>query len=146
MSGLAEPDAAAGVPGAHAEPGSPAPRAYRIGEVAEANGLSLRSLRHWDEIGLLVPSGRTVGGFREYTDADLERLLLIRRMKPLGYSLEQMGELLDVVDEVDAPGRPAALAAWLDDARERQAELRRKAGMADEFVERLAHVVADASA
>ncbi|TPW71524.1 MerR family transcriptional regulator [Schumannella sp. 10F1B-5-1] len=138
MSELSEPSEAIAA-------SAPAPRTHRIGEVAEANGLSLRSLRHWDEVGLLTPSGRTAGGFREYTDADLERLLLIRRMKPLGYTLEQMGELLAVVDDVDAPGRASTLATWLDDARTRQEDLHRKAGMADEFVERLAGVAADAS-
>ena len=74
----------------------------QIGKLADRTGMSIRSLRHYDEIGLLVPSARTEGGFRLYTFEDEERLLLIRRMKPLGYSLEQMRELLDVVDELEA--------------------------------------------
>ena len=67
-------------------------RPMQIGELAERTGLSVRTLRHYDEIGLLRPSARTDGGFRLYTADDESRLLLIRRMKPLGYSLEQMGE------------------------------------------------------
>jgi hypothetical protein len=47
-----------------------------IGEVAARTELSLRSLRHWDEVGLLRPSGRTDGGFRLYTEADVEKILL----------------------------------------------------------------------
>ena len=61
-----------------------------IGEVAARTELSLRSLRHWDEVGLLRPSGRTDGGFRLYTEADVEKILVIRRMKPLGFTLDQM--------------------------------------------------------
>ena len=56
----------------------------QIGEVAARTELSLRSLRHWEEVGLLQPSGRTDGGFRLYTEADVDKILVIRRMKPLG--------------------------------------------------------------
>ncbi|MGN6408077.1 MAG: MerR family transcriptional regulator, partial [Curtobacterium sp.] len=73
-----------------------------IGELAERAGMSLRTIRHYDEVGLLVPSGRTTGGFRVYTEQDLERLLVIRRMKPLGFTLDEMAELLRVVDGLAA--------------------------------------------
>ena len=111
-----------------------------IGELAERAGMSLRTIRHYDEVGLLVPSGRTSGGFRVYTEQDLERLLVIRRMKPLGFTLEEMAGLLRVVDGLatrDAEDEPA-LAARLDDfiadARARHAELVERAGMAEEFI------------
>ena len=65
-------------------------RPMQIGELAERTGLSVRTLRHYDEIGLLRPSARTDGGFRLYTADDESRLLLIRRMKPLGYSFFQI--------------------------------------------------------
>ena len=45
-----------------------------IGEVARHTGLSNRMLRHYDSLGLVRPTGRTSGGYREYSDADLERL------------------------------------------------------------------------
>lgn len=113
----------------------------QIGRLADRTGMSIRSLRHYDEIGLLVPSARTDGGFRLYTSEDEERLLLIRRMKPLGYSLEQMRELLDVVDELAAHPENSANRARLDEIRgealERQARLRKQVAAADEFVERL---------
>jgi len=111
-----------------------------IGELAERAGMSLRTIRHYDEVGLLVPSGRTTGGFRVYTAQDLERLLVIRRMKPLGFTLDEMAELLRVVDalrDVDADGREdlaARLDASLDDARARHAKLVERAGMAEEFI------------
>ncbi len=116
-------------------------RPMQIGELAERTGLSIRTLRHYDEIGLLRPSARSEGGFRLYTADDESRLLLIRRMKPLGYSLEQMGELLSVVDGLDADPAAAALAARFDDIREeavlRRDDLRRKLAAAEEFVQQL---------
>jgi DNA-binding transcriptional MerR regulator len=83
-----------------------------IGELAERTSLSLRTLRHWDEVGLLQASGRTDGGFRLYTPADEQRALLIRSMKPLGFTLEEMTELLGAVDA--APEDPLGA---LDDER-----------------------------
>ena len=74
----------------------------KIGEVAETTGLSIRTLRHYDELGLVVPSGHTAGGFRLYTDADVQRLLLVRRMKPLGFSLERMRQFLRATDVLSA--------------------------------------------
>jgi DNA-binding transcriptional MerR regulator len=117
------------------------PRPMQIGELAERTGLSIRTLRHYDEIGLLRPSARSEGGFRLYTADDESRLLLIRRMKPLGYSLEQMGELLSVVDGLDADPSDAALSARFDDIRDeavlRRDDLRRKLAAAEEFVHQL---------
>lgn len=113
----------------------------QIGELAERTGMSIRTLRHYDEIGLLRPSARSDGGFRLYTPDDESRLLLIRRMKPLGYSLEQMRELLAVVDGLDVDPTDAGLTARLDDIRDeavvRRDDLRRKLAAADEFVAQL---------
>jgi DNA-binding transcriptional MerR regulator len=73
----------------------------QIGEVAARVGLSLRTIRHWDEVGLVVPSERSAGGFRLYTEADIERLALVKSLKPLDFSLEQMRELLATIDGVE---------------------------------------------
>lgn len=70
------------------------PGRYQIGEVAEAVGLSIRTLRHWDEMGVVVPSDRSVGGFRLYTDDDIQVLLWVKKLKPLNFSLEEIQELL----------------------------------------------------
>ncbi|RWR18925.1 MerR family DNA-binding transcriptional regulator [Microbacterium enclense] len=117
-------------------------RPMQIGELAERTGLSIRTLRHYDEIGLLRPSARSEGGFRLYTADDESRLLLIRRMKPLGYSLEQMGELLAVVDGLVAAPQDDDLRARLDGIREeaitRRDGLRRQLAAADEFLAQLA--------
>ncbi len=112
-----------------------------IGELAERTGLSLRTLRHYDEIGLLTPSGRTVGGFRLYTAEDESRLLLIRRMKPLGYSLEEMGQLLVVIDGLEAdptdPTLQERLAAINEEALERRDRLKFQLAAAEELVDQL---------
>ena len=81
----------------------------QIGDVAEATGLSLRTIRHYEEVGLLPAPDRSPGGFRLYTDATVARLLAIRAMKPLELSLEQMGELLDALDALASAPTAALL-------------------------------------
>lgn len=49
----------------------------------------------------MVPSARSQGGFRLYTETDVARLMVIRRMKPLGFNLHQMRDLLDATDQLD---------------------------------------------
>ncbi len=111
-----------------------------IGELAERTGLSTRTVRHYDDVGLLHPTGRTEGGFRLYSDDDLQRLLVIRRMKPLGYSLEQMAELLGILDGLqtaDGPERDrlqTELDAYVADTEDRRAKLARNLDWADEFL------------
>ena len=73
----------------------------QIGEVAEAVGLSLRTNRHYDDSGLVTPSGRTAGRFRPYTDVDKDRLRLTKYIKPLEFTLEKMRLLLDVLNRLD---------------------------------------------
>lgn len=111
-----------------------------IGELAERTELSIRTLRHYDQIGLLAPSGRSDGGFRLYTESDYDRLMLIRRMKPLGYSLEQMGDLLRALDRGHGSTDEHAARAlddFLADAEERRAKLAKQLDAADEFIRQL---------
>ncbi len=72
-----------------------------IGDVAERVGLSLRTIRYYEEVGLVRPSARTAGGFRLYTASDADRLQVVKDMKPLGFSLDEMRDLLSVLDGVD---------------------------------------------
>ena len=72
----------------------------QIGEVAARTELSIKTIRHYDEVGLVVPSARSAGGFRLYTADDVNRLLAIRRMKPLGFSLDEMRQLLAALDTI----------------------------------------------
>ncbi|WP_240955687.1 MerR family transcriptional regulator [Micromonospora sp. HNM0581] len=84
----------------------------QIGEAAERVGLSIRTIRHYEQVGLIVPSARTDGGFRLYTEPDLDRLAVVRRMKPLGFTLDEMRDLLGILDALpvaDGGERPALL-------------------------------------
>ncbi|MFF0654313.1 MerR family transcriptional regulator [Micromonospora tulbaghiae] len=72
--------------------------AYTVGQVARAARVTVRTLHHYDEIGLLRPSGRTPAGYRRYDEADLDRLQLIRYYRELGFPLEEIAEILDDPD------------------------------------------------
>ncbi|MEU4711046.1 MerR family transcriptional regulator [Nocardia salmonicida] len=117
----------------------------QIGQVAERTELSLKSIRHWDEVGLVQPSARSAGGFRLYTEADVDRMLVIRRMKPLGFTLAEMKQLLDAVDVLDDPSAdPAAreaaqadLLAFRDKAADSAERLRKHLAYAEEFTDLL---------
>ncbi|MFG2894176.1 MerR family transcriptional regulator [Streptomyces sp. NPDC048248] len=125
----------------------------QIGEVAVRTELSLRTIRHYEETGLVIPSARSQGGFRLYTEADVTRLMVIRRMKPLGFTLDEMRDLLRATDRLDSGDelsdgeRNEALDRVRDFERraaERVADLRRQLARAEEFAgtlrERLAPV------
>ncbi len=117
----------------------------QIGEVAERVGLSLRSVRFYEESGLLEPEARTDGGFRLYTETQVDRLLLIKRMKPLGFSVEEMRTLLSAYDRLRGPGtQPSDRArareevqAFADLATKRCEDLRKQLSRAEEFAQRL---------
>ncbi len=68
---------------------------YTVGKVAEYAGVTVRTLHHYDEIGLLSPSDRSRTGYRRYDDADLERLQQIMYYRELGFSLEEIATILD---------------------------------------------------
>ncbi|MEU1982471.1 MerR family transcriptional regulator [Nocardia sp. NPDC019395] len=117
----------------------------QIGQVAERTGLSLKTIRHYDEVGLVQPSARSTGGFRLYTATDVDRLLVIRRMKPLGFTLEEMKQLLETLGTLDdgaasGPQRDTAAAdlrAFRNKARESAERLRKQLAYAHEFTELL---------
>ncbi|MEV2276860.1 MerR family transcriptional regulator [Nocardiopsis sp. NPDC049922] len=66
-----------------------------VGEVARISGQTVRTLHHYDRIGLLVPAERTASGYRSYGDADLERLRQILTYRELGFGLDEIAALLD---------------------------------------------------
>ena len=86
----------------------------QIGDVAERTDLSLRTVRHYEDVGLIPTAQRSPGGFRLYTDAAVERLLVIKQMKPLEFTLEQMREVLDALDELAADPTDARRRDLLD--------------------------------
>ncbi|MFJ8494802.1 MerR family transcriptional regulator [Streptomyces sp. NPDC094038] len=68
---------------------------YSVGQVAGFAGVTVRTLHHYDEIGLLVPGERSTAGHRRYGDADLERLQRILFHRELGFPLDEVAALLD---------------------------------------------------
>ncbi|WP_082778099.1 MerR family transcriptional regulator [Tsukamurella pseudospumae] len=70
-------------------------RFHPVGVIARMTGVSVRTLHHYDEIGLVPPSARTRAGYRAYSDADVERLHRVLMYRELGFPLEQIATLLD---------------------------------------------------
>ncbi|PBC78786.1 DNA-binding transcriptional MerR regulator [Streptomyces sp. TLI_235] len=68
---------------------------YSVGQLARTAGVTVRTLHHYDEIGLLSPSGRTPAGYRRYEDEDLNRLQQVLFYRELGFPLEQIADILD---------------------------------------------------
>jgi len=116
----------------------------RIGDVAEEVGLSLRTVRYYEEVGLLPAPARTEGGFRLYGDEHLEQLRLIKQMKPLGLLIEEMRALLGARNELrtttNARKRAEArerLERFAILASERCAELRKQLRNAERFARQI---------
>ena len=68
---------------------------YTVGRVAELSGVTIRTLHHYDEIGLLSPGGRSASGYRLYADSDLERLGQILFYRELGFDLKEISAIVD---------------------------------------------------
>lgn len=97
---------------------------HQIGEVAERTGLSLRTIRYYEEMGLVEPTGRTTGGFRLYTEEDIDRLELVKRLKVLDLPLERTTDMLAARDRLatgidESEGAIEILAAYAYAAEER---------------------------
>ncbi|MER7013082.1 MerR family transcriptional regulator [Saccharopolyspora sp. NPDC000359] len=68
---------------------------YSVGEAARISGVTVRTLHHYDEIGLLTPSARTAAGYRSYSDADLDRLRRILGYRAMDLGLDEIATVLD---------------------------------------------------
>ena len=108
--------------------------ARKVGELAERTGLSVRALHHYEEIGLLVPSGRTESGHRLYSDEDVLRLQQVTSLRSLGFSLGEVKECLD--DPGFSPERVIRL--HVDRLRERMELEKRLCERLEAVAERLA--------
>jgi MerR family copper efflux transcriptional regulator len=82
--------------------GAPRGELMQIGQVAARTGLSLRTIRFYEENGLVIPTARSEGRFRLYGEDQVARLEVIKRMKPLGFSLEEMQQLLTLLTDLDS--------------------------------------------
>ena len=109
--------------------GSAAGDLLKIGDFAKRAGTNLRTLRYYEEIGILRPASRSSGGFRYYRAEDLDRLRMVANLQGLGLGLAQIRELMDA----RADGRPRDEFV----NRVRQA-LREQASLIDERISTLA--------
>ena len=75
---------------------------YTVGQVARLAGVTVRTLHHYDEIGLLPPSGRAANGYRTYTAVDVARLQRVLSWRELGFDLEQVAALVATDGSVEA--------------------------------------------
>lgn len=107
-------------------------RDYRIGEVATLTRVSIRTLHHYDRIGLLRPATRSTAGYRLYGEADLLRLQQILTLRYLGFPLKRIGELLDRPDF----DLVASLRVQQQALQERIAELERISTAVGDLVDR----------
>ncbi len=101
---------------------------YQIGEVAERLGMSQRTIRHYDDLGIVKPSARTAGGFRLYTEADIRRFQLIRPFRSLGIGLDTALSVLQAMDALELGEDPTArliVTETLELIATRRSELKR---------------------
>ena len=95
----------------------------RVGEVAERLGVSPRTIKYYEELGLVEPEARSPGGFRLYGEEDVLRLERILRMKGMGYSLAAIRELLAVRDAAREADKATILATVAERLKDREREV-----------------------
>jgi DNA-binding transcriptional MerR regulator len=96
-----------------------------IGELSRRAGISARMLRHYDSVGLVSPTGRTEGGYRQYSPADIRRLFHVESLRSLGLSLRDLRRALDEPDFTPS-GLVAELIASTQERLARDGELLRR--------------------
>ena len=97
-------------------------RLIRVGEVAERLQVSPRTVKYYEELGLVEPEERSTGGFRLYGSREIARLERILKMKSMGYSLAAIRELLAVRDRAQEADRVTVLRTAAEHLKERERE------------------------
>jgi len=112
---------------------------YTIGDVAEAAGVGVETVRYYERRGLVPQPGRGVGAYRRYAKDHVDRVRFVKRAQALGFSLEEIATLLELEDGTDRRSIRRIAAARLEETRRRITDLRR--------IERvLAHLLHDCEA
>lgn len=109
-------------------------------ELARRTGCNLETVRYYEKVGLLPEPPRTTAGYRSYDTAHERRLRFVLRARELGFSLDEIRELLRLVDERDQPcvEASAIAAAHLDDVQTKIADLKRMERVLKEMVAKCA--------
>jgi DNA-binding transcriptional MerR regulator len=94
----------------------------RVGEVAERLGVSSRTIKYYEELGLVQPESRSSGGFRLYGEEEVQRLERILRMKGIGYSLATIHELLAVREAAQEADKVTVLREVAGRLKDREQE------------------------
>lgn len=96
-----------------------------IGQASEASGVSSKMIRYYEQTGLIPKAARRDSGYRDYDDADVHRLRFIRGARDLGFTVEQIGDLLALWSDRDrASADVKALAlGHVDALKQKQAEI-----------------------
>ena len=100
----------------------------QIGEVAGRLGISPRTIKYYEELGLIEPEERSPGGFRLYAERDVHRLERILRLKDMGFSLAAIREFLIVRDAAQEATRETVLHETLEHLEAREQELAARVG------------------
>lgn len=96
-----------------------------IGKVARAANVRVDTIRYYERMGLISPPGRSESGYRSYTESDLRRLILIRRARAVGFSIQDIAQLLDAPSGNDPAAAPLMIRQKLDSIGRLLEELRR---------------------
>ncbi len=119
---------------------------YRIGQIAEATGVSTRTIRYYEELGLVSPSGHTPGGARRYSEDDVERVRRVRELQHLvGFNLDEIRTIIGAEDRLQqlrteirsgrSPARERQLIAEAIDINDRlREEMRAKQARLETFL------------
>ena len=118
------------------------PKLLRIGDLAEKTGKTKRALRLYEEMGLLVPSDRTSGGFRLYHEGNAERVFWISKLQDLGFTLPAISELLS---KSRSPGLPKEImgnlkAEFQKRLEDLETQLHRLGELREELKDSLTHL------
>jgi Cu(I)-responsive transcriptional regulator len=107
-----------------------------VGEAARQSGLPVKTLRYYDEIGLVRPSARTDAGYRDYSASDVSMLRFVQRSRSLGFSVEECTALLDLYRD-----RNRASVDVREMARQRVRDIERKIAELEEMRATLGHLI-----